>query len=144
MQALPIGKARVLKEGRQVAFLAFGSMVQPARLAADALGATLIDMRFVKPLDEAVILEMAARHALLVTVEENAIMGGAGSGVSELLAMHGLAMPVLHLGLPDEFVEHGKPSELLHEVGLDADGILAQVKARLHLLARTVPALGIL
>ncbi len=144
MQAMPIGKARVLKEGRQVAFLAFGSMVQPARLAADALGATLVDMRFVKPLDEAVILEMAARHALLVTVEENAIMGGAGSGVSELLALHGLSMPVLHLGLPDEFIEHGKPSELLHEVGLDADGILAQVKARLQLLARTVPALGIL
>jgi 1-deoxy-D-xylulose-5-phosphate synthase len=132
MTALPIGKGRVLKEGKQIAILAFGSMVHPALEAAEALHATVVDMRFVKPLDEALILEMAARHDLLVTVEENSVKGGAGSGVSEYLAACGVVMPVLHLGLPDLFIEHGKPTELLADAGLDARGILEAIRTRLN------------
>ncbi len=128
---LDIGIAEVRRRGREVAVLAFGSMVAPALEAAEDLDATVANMRFVKPLDEALILELAASHGLLVTVEENVVAGGAGSAVGEVLARAGVACPMLQLGLPDHFVEHGKPSELLAQCGLDATGIGDAIGARL-------------
>ncbi|MDZ7754324.1 MAG: 1-deoxy-D-xylulose-5-phosphate synthase [Gammaproteobacteria bacterium] len=134
---LDIGIAELRRRGRDVAILAFGSMVAPALEAAEDLNATVVNMRFVKPLDEALILDMAGRHRLLVTVEENVVAGGAGSGVGEVLARAGVACPLLHLGLPDRFVEHGKPSELLAECGLDATGIGNAIAARLAVREQT-------
>jgi 1-deoxy-D-xylulose-5-phosphate synthase len=128
---LPLGKAEVRLSGQGVAILAFGSMVTPALEAGQALGATVVNMRFVKPLDESLLLEMAARHTLLVTVEENAISGGAGSAVNECLAAHSVVLPVINLGLPDRFVEHGGHGELLAQCGLDAAGIQRSVAAHL-------------
>lgn len=97
----------------------------------DALDATVVDMRFVKPLDEALVRQLAASHELLVTIEENSVMGGAGSAVSEFLAHANILKPVLHLGLPDYYVEHAKPAQMLAECGLDATGIEAAIRARL-------------
>ena len=130
MEALPLGKAEIRRRGRRIALLAFGSMVQPALQAAETLDATVVNMRFVRPLDAETVLEMAASHELLVTVEENVVPGGAGSGVAATLAAHGLTPPLLHLGLPDTFVEHGGRTELLAECGLDADGIIRAVQRR--------------
>jgi len=127
MTALPLGQSRTLREGRELAILAFGSMVEPCRAVAERLNATLIDMRFVKPLDRAAILAAAANHAKLVTVEENAVMGGAGSGVNELLAAEGVMADILNLGLDDSFLEHGTREECLHMAGLDLEGIMARV-----------------
>jgi 1-deoxy-D-xylulose-5-phosphate synthase len=103
---------------------------------AEKLDATVVDMRFVKPLDEALVLQMAAGHELLVTIEENAIMGGAGAAVSEFLARENILKSVLHLGLPDSYVEHAKPVQMLAECGLDEAGIEASIKQRLELMAR--------
>jgi 1-deoxy-D-xylulose-5-phosphate synthase len=127
MRELPIGKSRALRHGKDVAILAFGSMVEPCRKVAQQLDATLIDMRFVKPLDGAAIANAAAGHEVLVTVEENAIAGGAGSGVSEYLASQGLRVPLLHLGLADCFIQHGTREECLHQAGLDVEGIQASI-----------------
>jgi 1-deoxy-D-xylulose-5-phosphate synthase len=127
---LPIGKAQVRRRGRGLALLAFGSMVAPCEKVGAELDASVVNMRFVKPLDEASVLEMARTHAAIVTVEENAIAGGAGAGVAELLAAHGIDVPVLHLGLPDVFLEHGSREELLHEAGLDIAGIRAAIVKR--------------
>jgi 1-deoxy-D-xylulose-5-phosphate synthase len=131
MHALPLGRGEMRRRGRRVAFLAFGSMVKPCLEAAGALDASVADMRFLKPLDGALVLELADHHDLLVTVEENVVQGGAGSAVAEYLAAQGRAVPVLHLGLPDRFVEHGDPALLLKQCVLDAEGILAAVGARL-------------
>ena len=131
MTAMPIGKARIAREGDEVVFLAFGSLVTPALAAGDTLGATVVDMRFVKPLDEHCVLEQAGRHALVVTLEENVVAGGAGSAVNELLLSRGIGTAVLNLGLPDRFPAHGNPDQELASCGLDADGILASVRARL-------------
>jgi 1-deoxy-D-xylulose-5-phosphate synthase len=128
---LPLGKAEVRLSGQGVALLAFGSMVAPAVAAGSALGATVVNMRFVKPLDQALLLELAGRHNLLVTVEENAISGGAGSAVNECLAAHGVSVPIINLGLPDRFVEQGGHGELLAQCGLDAAGIQRSVAAHL-------------
>ncbi|MDT8384081.1 MAG: 1-deoxy-D-xylulose-5-phosphate synthase [Gammaproteobacteria bacterium] len=124
---LPVGKAELRLSGQRVAILAFGSMLAPSIAAAEALGATVVNMRFVKPLDEALILAMAEQHELLVTVEENALAGGAGSGVNECLAAHGVTLPVHNLGLPDRFVEHGEHAALLSQCGLDARAIQASI-----------------
>jgi len=123
MEALPIGKAEVRRHGRRVAILAFGSMLAPALEAGASFDATVVNMRFVKPLDEELVRELAATHEMLVTVEENAIMGGAGSAINECLAAAGLSPRIVNLGLPDDFGEHGTPSELLAACGLDAPGI---------------------
>ncbi|PLR38052.1 1-deoxy-D-xylulose-5-phosphate synthase [Chimaeribacter arupi] len=120
---LPIGKGVVRREGEKVAILNFGTLLPEAQKAAEALNATLVDMRFVKPLDEALVLEMAASHEVLVTLEENAIMGGAGSGVIELLMAKRCLVPVLTLGLPDEFIPQGTQEEVRADYGLDAAGI---------------------
>jgi len=127
MRSLEIGKSRLLRQGKELAILAFGSMVEPCRHVAEQLDATLLDMRFVKPLDCDAITSAALRHVRLVTVEENAIAGGAGAGVNELLAAEGLQVPVLNIGLADSFIQHGTREECLHQAGLDAAGIRAQI-----------------
>ena len=134
LEPLEIGKAVVRRQGSKVALLVFGVQLPEALQVGEALDATVIDMRFVKPLDEALLREAAASHELLVTIEENSIMGGAGSAVAEFLAAERIVMPVLHLGLPDLYVEHAKPSEMLAECGLDAAGIEAAVRQRLAAL----------
>ena len=132
MRTLPLGKGVVRRRGRGgVALLAFGSLVKPALDAAEDLDATVADMRFVKPLDADLVAELAATHRLLVTVEENAVQGGAGSAVAEALAERSILAPLLHLGLPDRFVDHGDQAQLLESVGLDRAGIAAAVRARL-------------
>jgi len=128
-EALPIGRSRLLKKGREIALLAFGSMVEPCRAVAEQTGATLIDMRFVKPLDREAILKAAAEHERLITVEENAVAGGAGSGVDEILAAGGAGVPVLNIGIPDRYIQHGTRAECLKLAGLDEQGILEQVQA---------------
>lgn len=139
LQTVPLGKGRVLRQGSRIAILGFGTLVQPALKAAEALGATVADMRFVKPIDEALIRELAASHDALVTLEEAAIMGGAGSAVLETLAASGLAMPVLQLGLPDLFIDHGDQAALLAGVGLDAAGIERAIRARYGALLQGAP-----
>jgi 1-deoxy-D-xylulose-5-phosphate synthase len=131
MRALPIGRAEVRREGRRVAILAFGTLLKAALEAAAELDATVVNMRFVKPLDDALVAQLARTHALVVTLEENALMGGAGSAVAESLAAQGIGVPLLHLGLPDRFIDHGDQSQLLTSVGLDRDGILASIRVRL-------------
>ena len=135
LEPLEIGKGIVRRQGKQTALLVFGVQLSEALKVGEALDATVVDMRFVKPLDEALVRQLAASHALLVTIEENSVMGGAGSAVSELLAHAGLLKPVLHLGLPDYYVEHAKPAQMLAECGLDASGIEAAVRQRLATLA---------
>ncbi len=136
MTALEIGKAQLRRRGAQVAILCFGTLLSSALKAAELLNATVVDMRFVKPLDEALIDELAASHELLVTLEENAIQGGAGSAVGEYLSRRGLVMPLLNLGLPDNFISHGKHQDLLADCGLDKEGILRSIQDRLTLLQR--------
>ena len=130
LEPLEIGKAVVRRQGSKVALLVFGVQLPEALQVGEALDATVVDMRFVKPLDEALLRELAGSHELLVTVEENSIMGGAGSAVAEFLAAEGVLRPILHLGLPDYYVEHAKPSEMLAECGLDAAGIEVAVRKR--------------
>jgi 1-deoxy-D-xylulose-5-phosphate synthase len=136
-QPLDIGHGRLLREtlGRRrprVAILAFGAVLREALQAAEILDASVADMRFVKPLDEALILRLAAAHELLVTVEDNVRLGGAGSGVNELLASHRHGAAVLNLGLPDRFVEHASRAEQLAECGLDSAGILRAIQKKLR------------
>ncbi|HBN8229635.1 TPA: 1-deoxy-D-xylulose-5-phosphate synthase [Pseudomonas aeruginosa] len=131
LQPVEIGKGVVRRRGGRVALLVFGVQLAEAIKVAESLDATVVDMRFVKPLDEALVRELAGSHELLVTIEENAVMGGAGSAVGEFLASEGLEVPLLQLGLPDYYVEHAKPSEMLAECGLDAAGIEKAVRQRL-------------
>jgi 1-deoxy-D-xylulose-5-phosphate synthase len=140
MTALPIGKGEVKRDGRRVAILAFGSMVPTALEVGQELDATVVNMRFVKPLDDALVAEMAARHDLVVTLEENALMGGAGSAVAESLAAAGIVVPMLMLGLPDRFVDHGDQNLLLASVGLDRAGVAAAITGRLDALRRRAAA----
>ncbi len=132
MTALPVGRGEVRRQGKgDIAMLAFGSMVAPALAAAEEFDATVANMRFVKPLDEELVRELAATHRLLVTIEENVIMGGAGSAVLEALQKHGCTVQVLQLGLPDRFIEQGDPGVQLASIGLDAAGIAVSIRARL-------------
>ncbi|CAJ0807609.1 1-deoxy-D-xylulose-5-phosphate synthase [Ralstonia flaminis] len=141
LEPLPLGKAEVRRAstapaGQRVAILAFGSMVAPASAAAERLDASIVNMRFVKPLDVACVLEMARTHDYIVTVEEGCVMGGAGSACVEALAAAGVATPVLQLGLPDRFVDHGDHAALLAQCGLDANGILASIRERFDVQPR--------
>ncbi len=129
MTALPIGKAEVRQQGSRIAILAWGSMVAPALVAGKRLNATVVNMRFVKPIDEALILELAKTHDSFVTIEENVISGGAGSAVNVFLQAQKILMPVLNIGLPDCFVEQGTREELLRECGLDSESIFNQIEA---------------
>lgn len=131
LEPVTLGKAVVRRSGKSVAILAFGSMVTPALEVAEDLDSTLIDMRFVKPLDEEIIGDMAAKHQLIVTIEENTVMGGAGSAVNEFLLASNYQIPVLNLGLPDTFLEHGKVPKMLADVGLDATSIATAIKKKL-------------
>ena len=133
MRALPIGKGEILRRGMRVALLAFGSLVPVAREVGDALDATVANMRFVKPLDEALIAELAATHALLVVVEENAVIGGAGAEVARVVDALAHRPRVLRLGLPDHFIDHGDQAQLLATVGLDKAGIVASIQRALEL-----------
>ena len=128
MSALPIGKARLLRKGHTIALLGFGSPAYAALEAGEHLRATVADMRFVKPLDEEMVLSLADSHEILVTVEDNAVIGGAGSAVNDCLLTHGIDVRVINLGLPDRFLNHGSRDQLLTEAGLDAAGIMASVK----------------
>ncbi len=132
MSAIPLGKAELRRQGGGIAFLAFGPMLEYAMGAAEELDATVVNMRFVKPLDEKMVLEMAASHDVIVTVDENAVQGGAGSAVNEHLAASGVKVSVLNLGLPDRFIEHGSRGDMLKDAGLDTAGILASVQAFLN------------
>ena len=132
LSSLPVGEAAIVRrsQARRIAILAFGAPLAAARAAAERLDATVADMRFVKPLDVATTLELARTHDAIVTVEENVIAGGAGSAVAEALAAAGIALPILHLGLPDVFVDHGDTATLLAACGLAAEGIVRAVEAR--------------
>jgi 1-deoxy-D-xylulose-5-phosphate synthase len=138
LDSIPIGKGEIRRKGKQVALLAFGTMVAPALQAAEKLNATVANMRFIKPLDAALVAELAASHDLLVTVEEGCVMGGAGSAVAEALAAAGIVKPLLQLGLPDQFIDHGDAQQLLAQCGLDGEGIAASVTQR---LGKTEPRL---
>ena len=133
MQALPLGKGEVRRVGSSVAILSFGSMLGPAIGAADSLNATVANMRFIKPLDTELVLHLAREHALLVTVEENTIQGGAGSAVAECLQQHGMTNALLQLGLPDSFLEQGETEKMLAMCGLDATGIAASIRQKMSL-----------
>jgi 1-deoxy-D-xylulose-5-phosphate synthase len=125
-----------------VAILAFGTMVAPSLVAGEALDATVVNMRWVKPLDAELIAELARTHAALVTVEEHVVMGGAGSAVAESLAAQGIVVPLLQLGLPDRFIDHGEQKELLRAEGLDGAGVERAVLARFgELVAGGTPRL---
>ncbi len=131
LQTLPVGKAEIRREGQDVALLVFGSPLAAALEAAERLNATVVNMRYVKPLDEDCILKLAASHRILVTVEDNAIAGGAGSAVAEALMCHGKTLPVAMLGIPDRFIEHASREQQLLECGLDADSIYQRIQREL-------------
>jgi 1-deoxy-D-xylulose-5-phosphate synthase len=130
LQAWPWGRAVLRRQGRRLAILAFGTLLHPALRAGEALDATVVDMRYAKPIDETLLTELARTHEGFVTVEEGCILGGAGSAVAECLALHRLNVPMLQLGLPDDFVEHGEPAQLLAQLGLDAAGIERSIRER--------------
>lgn len=129
MTLLPVGKAKVVKRGEKLAILAFGPLLSSCQDVATALNATLVDMRFVKPLDEALLRELAASHSHIVTVEDNALIGGAGSAVNDFLLQHGFKPDILNLGLPDQFIKHGSQQEIYAELELDTAGISQQINA---------------
>jgi len=128
LETLQIGKSQLVRQGQKVAILAFGSMLHPALQAAEAVDATVVNMRFIKPLDEAMVLEIARTHDHIVTIEENAIMGGAGAAVMECLQAHHVTKSIICLGLPDHFIEHGSHETMLAECGLDKTGICAAIE----------------
>jgi len=130
LQTIPVGKGEIRRNGQQVAILAFGTMLEPALEAADRLNASVANMRFVKPLDTALVMQLARSHEAIVTVEEGCIAGGAGEAVAEALAEAGIVKPILHLGLPDKFIDHGDAAQLLALCGLDANGIAASIQQR--------------
>ncbi len=130
LQALPLGKGEIRRDGKGIAILAFGTMLAPALEAAEGLNATVANMRFVKPLDAELVRQLAQSHEALVTVEEGALMGGAGSAVAEALAEAGIVKPILQLGLPDRFIDHGDAAQLLAGCGLDGAGIAASIRQR--------------
>ena len=140
LDTLPIGKAQLRRNGATLALLAFGAIVPAAEKVAAELGLTVVNMRFVRPLDRALLLDLAQAHVGFVTLEDNVVAGGAGSGVAELLAAEGIAMPILHLGLPDAFQHHASREQLLAEAGLDADGIRAAILTRWPQLAQPANA----
>lgn len=130
LEIIPIGKGEIRRTGRRIVIFAFGTMVSPAIMAAETLDATVVNMRFVKPLDKDLVAQLALTHEALVTVEEGCVMGGAGTAVAEALAEAGIERPIIHLGLPDRFIDHGDAAQLLAICGLDADGITTSIQQR--------------
>jgi 1-deoxy-D-xylulose-5-phosphate synthase len=143
LETLPVGKAQLRRRGNGIALLAFGATVPAAEAAGAELGLTVVNMRFVKPLDRELVLQLARSHDGFATIEDNVVAGGAGSGVAELLAAEGIAMPILHLGLPDAFQHHASREQLLAEAGLDAAGIRAAVLRRWPQPGQAAPAAAI-
>ena len=141
LQALPYGKGELRRKGHRIALLVFGTLLYPALEAAGHLDASVVNMRWAKPLDIELLLQVAGQHDALVTIEEGSVLGGAGSAVGEALQAAGLAKPILHLGLPDQFIEHGDPARLLSAIGLDATGIARSVRDRFGTLLAVKPAL---
>lgn len=135
LKCLPIGKARTVREGRDIALLSFGSTLAAALVVAEQLDATVIDMRFIKPLDEACLLALAKTHSVYITLEENAVMGGAGSAVNEVVLAHQLPVTIVNIGIPDHFIEHASPQEMQTACGLDPQGILKQIMPKIRNLA---------
>ncbi len=133
MTAIPIGKAEIRRQGRGIAILAFGAMVQPCLEAGEELDATVVNMRFIKPVDSGMLLQLVNDHDLLVTVEENVVQGGAGGAVSEVLNKHGITVRLIHHGLPDKPLEHGSQEDMLAQAGLTKEGILAFIHQHLVL-----------
>jgi 1-deoxy-D-xylulose-5-phosphate synthase len=124
-----VGRGQIRREGRSgLAILVFGTLLESARKIAERLDATLVNMRFVKPLDETLVMSIAARHRAIITIEENAVMGGAGSAVGELFASEGVQVPLWHIGIPDRFIEHGSRETCLAAAGLDVAGLSANVE----------------
>jgi 1-deoxy-D-xylulose-5-phosphate synthase len=136
LDALAFGKGEIRMQGKQIAILVFGSLLYPAMEAAKALGASVVNMRWAKPLDTELLIQVAKTHTALVTLEDGAIMGGAGSAVLEALQAAGLVLPVLQLGLPDAFIEHGDPIALMASLGLDAEGIQASIHSRFTAISK--------
>ncbi|EQD37693.1 1-deoxy-D-xylulose-5-phosphate synthase [mine drainage metagenome] len=127
--AVPIGKAQIKREGRSgLALLAFGPMVESALRIGERLDATVVNMRFIKPLDETLVLDIAGRHTALVTIEENAVQGGAGSAIAEVLAAEGVSLPMMQIGIPDRFIEHGSRGSCLAAAGLDPASLSASIE----------------
>ncbi len=144
LQSLPYGKAELRRQGRGIAILAFGTLLYPALEVAGQINATVVNMRWAKPLDVQLLLQVAGTHDALVTLEDGAILGGAGSAVCEALQAAGMVKPVLHLGLPDRFIEHGDPVRLMALQGLDASGIAGSVRSRFPALVEAArPSLKI-
>jgi 1-deoxy-D-xylulose-5-phosphate synthase len=140
LEALPFGKGEIRRQGKGIAILAFGTLLYPALQVAERLDLTVVNMRWAKPLDAELLLQVAGQHEALVTLEEGCTLGGAGSAVGEALQAAGVAKPLLQLGLPDRFIEHGDPGKLLALQGLDAGGIEASVQARFAHLLAAVPS----
>jgi 1-deoxy-D-xylulose-5-phosphate synthase len=130
--AVPLGKADVRREGEDIVILAFGPMLVPALEVGEQLNATVVNMRYVKPMDEELVAHMASTHSLVVTIDENVVAGGAGSAVNEVLAEHGLTVPVLNHGLPDRYIQHGSRDDNLRDAGLTTEGLLAAIEERLR------------
>jgi 1-deoxy-D-xylulose-5-phosphate synthase len=135
LSPLPLGKGVLTRRGEKIAILAWGTLLHAAMSAAESLNATVANMRFVKPIDEALLKELAGQHELIVTVEDGCMMGGAGSAAAEYLASQGINVRCMHLGLPDTFIDHGDPAKLMALAGLDATGIEASIRARLAIAA---------
>lgn len=131
MTALPIGKAEIRSQGKRVAILAFGAVLEFVQAAGDELGATVVNMRFVKPIDEALILKMAASHDLIVTVEENVIQGGAGEAVNHVLVENGVTQSIVNFGLPDRLIQHGSRDDMLDDVGMNQEGLIELIQHHL-------------
>ena len=136
MTALKIGEGEIVRKGTTVAILSFGAMLAAAREVAEKIDATLVNMRFVKPLDTGLVRELAETHGLLVTVEEHAVAGGAGSGVNEILSADGTAIHIQNIGLPDRYIDHGSRDFCLATAELDSEGLLKQISTRLNQLQR--------
>lgn len=132
MTALPVGKAQVRRRGKGIAILAFGPMVEVADAVGDQLDATVVNMRFIKPLDDTLIIELAESHDLIITIEENVVAGGAGSGVNEVIAENGISVDILNHGLPDRLLQHGSREDMLADAGLTAEALIEAVEARRH------------
>lgn len=132
LETLPVGRGKILRQGHTIAVLAFGSLVPAALAAGEELDATVVNMRFIKPLDTELIVELARNHSLLVSVEENSVIGGAGSEIGRVLSENGLQTPLLRLGLPDRFIEHGEQLQLLAGLGLDQNGIVRAIRHHLN------------
>jgi 1-deoxy-D-xylulose-5-phosphate synthase len=131
LDTIPIGKARILREGEDIAILSFGAMAQNAEIVGDKFNATVADMRFIKPLDETLLNHLSLNHKLIVTLEENTVMGGAGSAVNEYLLNAGIQLPILNIGVPDRFILQDKPANMVKESGLDVDSIMQKISERL-------------